>query len=84
MDNPFSTHLCGPYHIEDKRCPHLLYADKADMKHGNKLLKQFYVYCTANGRCRSLGCVATFTGNSPTWCPRRKESLPMNEKKPEI
>lgn len=69
------THLCGP--IYDKkaagRCPSLLLADTPGMKHGNKTLKLYDIYCTAEGRCRSLGNLASFTGNSPTWCPVRKE-----------
>ena len=39
---------------------------------GKKKLQQYYAYCTAEGRCRSLGCVASFTGNSPTWCIKRQ------------
>ena len=70
-----NTHLCGSVYdtAAEDRCPSLLYADKPGMTHGNKTLRPYYAYCTANGRCRSLGNVATFTGNSPTWCPRRKE-----------
>ena len=70
-----NTHLCGSVYDEKAadRCPSLLYVDKPSMKHGNKTLPQYYVYCTAKGRCRRLGNIASFTGNSPTWCPRRKE-----------
>lgn len=66
------THLCGSLYNKDKRCEHLLYATEPDMKSGKKLLKQYYVYCTADGHCRSLGKAASWTGNSPTWCPKRK------------
>ena len=70
---PPSTHLCGSiYGADSERCPHLLYATKKDQKHRNKPLKQYNVYCTAEDRCRSLGCAASFTGNSPVWCPKRK------------
>lgn len=76
----WANHLCGNIYATGSgsialpdRCPNLLYADKAGIKHGKKPLKQFYAYCLAEGRCRSLGCVSSFTGNSPTWCPRRKE-----------
>lgn len=68
-----NTHLCGSVYDKkaDGRCPNLLYVDKPGMI--KKPLKLYYVYCLAEGRCRSLGCVSNFTGNSPTWCPRRKE-----------
>lgn len=68
------THLCGSVYDKKNACENLLYADKADMTAGKKPLKQYYAYCTAEGKCRSLGCVATFTGCSPKWCPKRKES----------
>lgn len=67
----YGTHLCGNYYKENERCEHMLYADKPGMTFGKKQLKQYYVYCTAGGRCRQLGSAATFTGNSPTWCPKR-------------
>lgn len=70
-----NTHLCGSVYDAKAadRCPSLLYVEKPGKTHGKKPLKQFYAYCTANGRCRCLGNIASFTGNSPTWCPRRKE-----------
>ncbi len=70
-----NTHLCGSVYDAKAadRCPNLLYVDKPGKNHGKKPLKLYHAYCTANGRCRSLGCVSSFTGNSPTWCPRRKE-----------
>lgn len=70
------THLCGSVYSscsDQERCEHLIYAAKQGQKHGKKTLQQYNVYCIAEGRCRSLGNVASFTGNSPTWCPRRKE-----------
>ena len=71
--NIFGTHLCGSVYSNGYKCEHLLYANKQGMIHGKKDLKYGYVYCTADGKCRSLGCVAAFTGNSPTFCPKRKE-----------
>ena len=72
--NPdYSTHLCGHYHDQKSACPNLLYVREPAAERDGKKLKQFYLYCTAGGKCRSLGCVATFTGNSPTWCPKRIE-----------
>ena len=70
-----NTHLCGGVYDKktEGRCPSLVYADKPGMTHGKKLLKLYHAYCMAEGRCRSLGCVSSFTGNSPTWCPLRKE-----------
>lgn len=70
-----NTHLCGSIYDSKAagRCPFLLFADKPGMKHGYRTLKLYDVYCLANGRCRSMGNIASFTGNSPTWCPRRKE-----------
>lgn len=72
MKNIPDTHLCG-YVRTDNHCEHLLYADEPGMTVGKKQLQLYYVYCTSEGRCRSLGCIASFTGNSPTWCPKRKE-----------
>ncbi len=76
----WANHLCGNIYVTTSgsgntpdRCPNLLYADKPGMMHGKKPLKHYNAYCLAEGRCRSLGCVSNFTGNSPTWCPRRKE-----------
>lgn len=70
-----NTHLCGSVYEKTAagRCPGLLLADKPGIKHGNKTLSLYSVYCTFQGRCRSLGNLASFTGNSPTWCPKRKE-----------
>lgn len=68
----FENHLCGRYSDKETHCEHFLYADKPDMTFGKKSLNQYYAYCTAGGRCRSLGCVASWTGNSPTWCPKRQ------------
>lgn len=76
----WENHQCGNIYISSSgsktspdRCPFLLYVEKPGMMHGKKSLKLYYAYCLAEGRCRSLGCVSNFTGNSPTWCPRRKE-----------
>lgn len=66
------THLCGSIYGEN-RCKYLVYPTSDNETVGKKVLKKFYVYCTAEGRCRSMGCVASFTGNSPTWCPKRRE-----------
>lgn len=66
------THLCGSLYDANDRCEHLLYIIQSDTIRNGRPLKQFYAYCTANGRCRSLGCAASFTGNSPTWCPKRQ------------
>lgn len=68
----FDSHLCGSYHQKETQCEHFLYADESGMTIGKKKLQQYYAYCTAEGKCRSLGCVATFTGNSPTWCIKRQ------------
>lgn len=68
------THLCGSLYDPDDRCEYLMYVTQPDTLYGNKKLNQYYVYCTADGRCRSLGCAASFTGNSPTWCPKRKSA----------
>lgn len=77
---PLKSHLCGSYHKKETQCEHFLYADKPDMIHGKKKLNQYYAYCTAGGKCRSLGCVASFTGNSPTWCPKRQAKNKKNKK----
>ena len=70
--NYADTHLCGsPY--EDPHCKHLLYANKPGMTHGKKALRQYDLYCLSEGRCRSLGNIATNTGCSPKWCPKRRE-----------
>lgn len=68
----YGTHLCGSMYDKSCQYEHLLYANHPGMTYGKKELKLYYAYCTANGKCRSLGCVATFTGNSPTWCPKRQ------------
>ncbi len=76
------THLCGSLYDEKNRCPHMLYVIGSNeallmgkRKDGSlkfKKLKRHYVYCKAEGHCRSMGCAASWTGNSPTWCPKRK------------
>lgn len=73
IDKNPTTHLCGSVYGKKSRCEHLLYADEENMVVGKKRLNLYYVYCTAEGRCRSMGCLASFTGNSPVWCPKRKE-----------
>lgn len=65
-------HLCGSVYEAEGRCEHLLYVDQDGMMYGRRALQKYYVYCTAEGRCRSMGCAASWTGNSPKWCPRRK------------
>lgn len=65
------THLCGGIY-GDKRCEHLLYVKESGQTHGKKVLQQYYVYCTAGGRCRSMGCAASWTGCSPNGAPRDK------------
>lgn len=65
------THLCGGIY-GDKRCEHLLYVKESGQTHGKIVLQQYYVYCTAGGRCRSMGCAASWTGCSPKWCPKRQ------------
>ena len=67
------THLCGDYHTAKNRCEHLLYVNTDDAVFGKKKLQKYYLYCTAGEKCRSLGCVASFTGNSPVWCPKRQK-----------
>ena len=64
-------HLCGDYHGRNDHCEYILYADKV-AEHKGKELLPYYVYCTAEGKCRSMGCAASFTGNSPRWCPKRQ------------
>lgn len=80
------AHLCGSYNDPERRCPHLLYVRGEDIYpreldeiRKGRMLKKFHLYCTADGKCRSLGCVATFTGNSPTWCPKRREVKEKNQ-----
>ena len=65
------THLGGSIYSSD-RCEHLLYATEKGQTHGKKALQQYFVYCTAEHRCRSMGCAASWTGCSPKWCPKRK------------
>ena len=74
------THLCGNLYAAGNTdasgvcCPHLVYVtDKDSVSPKGKKLRQFDVYCMAEGRCRSMGCAASWTGCSPTWCPRRRE-----------
>ena len=70
-----NTHLCGSlYEKHGPKCPHLLYATEKDQMYGKKKLNQYYVYCTAEGKCRSMGCAALWTGNSSKWCPKRRET----------
>lgn len=66
------THFCGNIY-GGKKCENLLYASKKGMKVGKRELQLYYVYCTADGRCRSMGCAASWTGNLPKWCPKRRE-----------
>lgn len=68
------NHYCGSIYGASgfDKCPALLYVTEKGTMHGKRELTPYTVYCTAEGRCRSLGCVAGFTGNSPTWCPVRK------------
>ena len=71
MSDATNTHLCNPYNGE--QCPMFFRTDEHGGTAGAKQLKPFYCYCKANGRCRSLGGLASWTGNSPTWCPRRRK-----------
>lgn len=79
MSDYEKTHLCGNLYAAGNTgadgvcCPHLVYVtDKDSVSPKGKKLKQFDVYCMAEGRCRSMGCAASWTGCSPTWCPRRR------------
>lgn len=74
----FKNHLCGSYYDKKGRCEHLLPVSEEGKTYGKKILKLYYCYCTAEGKCRSLGSIATFTGNSPTWCPKRKALSEQN------
>lgn len=67
-----NTHLCGSMY-GDNKCEHLMYATEKGQTYGKKPLKQYYVYCTSEGKCRGMGCAALWTGNSPKWCPKRRE-----------
>ena len=69
----YNTHLCGSMYDKKGRCEYFLYADKEGMMHEGKELKKFHLYCTSEGKCRSICGAASFTGNSPKWCPKRKE-----------
>lgn len=75
----YGTHLCGDYYKKDEHCEHILYATPNNNEHKGKRLNLYYVYCTAENRCRSLGCSASFTGNSPTWCPKRRAKHTADE-----
>ena len=66
------NHLCGSVYGDGERCEHLLYVTEDGVTRGKRTLQKYYVYCTAAGRCRSMGCVGSWTGNSPTWCVKRK------------
>lgn len=72
------THLCGNIYDNSNQCEHLVYAMKDDMSVEKKKLKKYYVYCTAGGKCRSLGFAPGFTGNSPISCPKRKAQALKN------
>ena len=79
MADYLKNHLCGSiYGLSGlDKCPSLLYVTKKGTMHGKRELGLYNVYCTAEGRCRSLGNVGSFTGNSPTFCPIRRQ---MEEK----
>lgn len=70
------THLCGDLYGE--QCEHLLYvtdsvkAVSVRVNGRKRDLQKYFVYCLAEGRCRSMGCAASWTGFSPKWCPKRK------------
>ena len=72
--NVIKNHLCGSPYSEEGRCPSLLYNCEDGAVNGKKTLRKYYLYCTAEGKCRSLGNIASFTGNSPTWCPIRRSN----------
>ena len=69
--NAVNTHLCGGLY-SDTRCEYLMYITEKGVLYSKKQLKQFYIYCTSEGKCRSMGCSASWTGNSPKWCPKRR------------
>ena len=71
------THLCGGLYGD--HCKHLLYATEDTYLKGAKRLKKYHVYCLAENRCRSMGCAASWTGCSPTWCPKRKAMKEASE-----
>lgn len=73
MSDYRKTHLCGSaYGSADKRCEYLLYASNGVEQIGKKKLQQYHVYCTSEGKVRTMGCMASWTGCSPKWCPKRK------------
>lgn len=68
-----NKHLCGSPYNAEKACEHLLYAANDEQMAGKKKLQKYCVYCTAEGKTRTIGFMSTWTGCSPKWCPKRKE-----------
>lgn len=79
------NHYCGSaYDTDGSRCPNLYYhtgeTGEKDSASGRPM-KQYYVYCRRDGRLRSLGCIATWTGITPKDCPiRQKAEAQANER----
>ena len=65
---------CGTiYGDSSDTCPYLRYVVDNETYFKNRKLKKFDVYCIAEGRCRSMGNAASWTGRAPKWCRQRRE-----------
>ncbi len=66
-------HLCGsPY--DEQHCKNLLYATNEVREYKGKQLDTYCVYCTANGKARKIGSMASWTGLTPKWCDKRQKA----------
>lgn len=72
-ENWVNNHLCGGIYDEKGQCEFLLFVQEDNVTYKKKKLKKYNIYCLSEDRCRSLGAASYFTGNSPKFCPKRKE-----------
>ena len=74
MPSYTDTHLCGT--DNGQPCEYLFRTyDGAELRNAPKrltrTLEPHCFYCRAERKFRKIGGVASFTGNSPKWCPKR-------------
>lgn len=67
-----NTHLCGSKR-DNTLCEFFLESEKDTVINGKKLDNWCY-YCTAENKVRKIGSGGSWTGLSPTFCPKRKKN----------
>ncbi len=66
------THLCGDFYGE--HCEFLIQAKNDTIINGKKL-DVWCPYCTSENKVRKIGSAGMWTGLSPKFCPKRKDTV---------